>query len=287
MTGASVTSIARGWGTPASSVPSCREAVLGALGDDRELMSRFARACSEGIPALLELGQPVRRVLQERRHRYETHDEQLEETLAALHDLAHKLLPASPGAALARLRARVAERDGEPHSAVETIEELVASDDGVLNEILRAAMSGHEEYVMYAARNIYSDLKRLGQRFEPRNFSMHVRVVIIELHPGYLEHWAAWCKSERHRAIMYICSRSRDIYLPDLDAEFREAADAEDALDRARFTAAIRTIVRSALRALKREGFLVPDPSTLIEPSAQREPERDGEPASLPAVRAR
>ncbi len=289
MTGASVSHISGGWGSRATSSPSCREAVLRALGGDRALMARFARACSEGVPALIELGQPVRRALQERGHGFETHGEQLEETVSVLHDVAFKLMPASPGAALGRMRRRVRERAGEPRSAVEAIEALVIIDDGYLNDVLRAATSGDDEYTMAVARNVHFELKRRGRRWEPGDFSQHLRAVMIELHSAYREHWIAWCADERYRAIVYVCNRSADGDFPNLDAEYREAADAEDALDRARFKTAIRTIVKNSLRVLQDEGRLVPEVSERSQPGLssaspdQRDPERGGSTGSSAA----
>lgn len=268
-----MTSIAGGWGSRVSSSPSCREAVIVALGENRNLMARFARACSEGLHALRELGVPVRRELQERRHRYETHAEQLEETLAALYDVAAVLLPASPGASLARLRSRVQERDGNPRDAVEGIEELVASDDVALEKLLLAVREGSDEYVMVVARFVYGELYRRGQRWEPDNFSQHVRAVMAFLCPPAWDE--AWAASERHRALKYICARAADSELPYLPSEYAEVYAAEDARDTERYRAAVRALVVSARRMLWSEGRLLQDHEADPPPAAPFEPERD------------
>ncbi|MDP9439777.1 MAG: hypothetical protein M3P49_13725 [Actinomycetota bacterium] len=277
MTRASVSHISEGWGARATSSPSCREAVLGALVADRNLTARFARACAEGVPALIELGLHVRRALQERGHCFETHAEQLEETVAALHDIAHKLMPASPGAALGRLRKRVEERDGEPKDAVEAIEDLVAGDPDALDVVVEAARRASDEYALHAARLVYRELYRRGQRWEPGNFSAHVRAVMATLVPPSWD--ASWAASERRRALVYVCSRAADGDLPDLPEEYAEVYAAEDARDHERYRAAIRTLVRSAVRTLKREGRLLPEPGAA--PAA--ETERGGDPGSSAA----
>ncbi|MDP9438465.1 MAG: hypothetical protein M3P49_06950 [Actinomycetota bacterium] len=278
MSGASVTHISGGsWGARETSSPSCREAVLKALGGDRVLMARFARACSEGVPALVELGQPVRRAMQERGHCFESHAEQLEETIAALHDIAHKLMPASPGAALGRLRERVAERDGVPKDAVEAIEDLVAGGPDALGVVVEAARRASDEYALHAARLLYRELYRRGQRWEPGNFSTHIRAVMATLVPPPWD--ASWAAYERRRALLYICGRAADCDLPDLPNEYAEVFAAEDARDPERYRAAVRTLVRNAVRKLKREGRLFPEPGA----ASAAETERGGDPGSSAA----
>lgn len=77
--------------------------------------------------------------------------------------------------------------------------------------------------------------------------------------------WVAYCITERTRAITYICLRSADGNLPDLHEEFKEITDAVDALDRARFNAAVRTLVKHSLWEHQRKGTLLPEPSSLPE----------------------
>ncbi|MDP9440394.1 MAG: hypothetical protein M3P49_16925 [Actinomycetota bacterium] len=267
MNRASVTHIAGGWGSRATSSPSCREAVLAILCENRNLMTRFSRVCAEGIPALLELAQPVRRALQEQRHRFETHAEQLEETIAVLHDLAFELLPASPGAALGRLRARVAARAAErsaeserstARDAVEAVEELVTEDQDALQMILKAALRESDGCVLEAARRIYLELYRRDQRWEPGNFSTHVRAVAASLFPPAWDE--SWARAERRRALEYICAHAAANDLPYLPDEYAEVYAAEDARDPERYRAAIRALVLSARLVLGREGRLLDEP---------------------------
>lgn len=257
-----MTHISGGWGSRATSSASCREAVLQVLAGDRELMARFVGACSDGLLALREFGQPMRRVLLERRHRYESHGEQLEETLAAIYDVAARLMPASPGASLARLQ----ERDGDPRNAVESIEDLVASDHIALDKILLAAQDTSYVYVLETSRYLYAELYMRGQRWEPGNFSTHARAVMASLCPPAWDD--AWAASKRQRALVYIYSRFKDGDLPWLNTEYAEVYAAEDDRDPVRFSAAIRTLVQSALRVLRNEDRLLPESQRAAKPES-------------------
>ncbi len=268
------------WGSrrDASPAPSRRKAVLELLASDEAMAARFVRACGVGATALRELGEPAHAALLDLGclpHRLGDEREELADTLEALYDLGAELLPDSPGAALGRLRARVAGR-GQGTSEVETVEDLAASDHAAFDALVRAAGSGDDGAVLEATRHVYRELYRRGRHWSPGDFSTHVRAVLDELFPEY---WAGLCARERRRALLYICSRAADGDLPDLPGEYAEVFAAEAERDHERYRAAVRALVRNAVRMLKREGCLLPEPGAA--PAA--ETERDGDPGSSAA----
>lgn len=181
------------YAVPEPEEPDTRGLLETLLADDENAWGRFEAECSSGVVELRRTIPGWRAALLKAGHVFETHEAQHEETFNALLGLAEDLLPDSPGAVRARLRARVsgsvtARGDGgvKVVGAVgcrRAVEVVVAHEDAMFDETVLAAGAGHARLYNVAAR-MRAGLAGIGHEYPVRDVEDELWMLVREMAPS-------------------------------------------------------------------------------------------------------
>lgn len=234
------------------------EAVLAVLIDDSTLLARFEAACRAGASEVRKLTGEIRAELKRRKHWYETHDQQHEETVEALYAVAEELLPGTPGAAWGKLRERVEARAGaDDPTPSEALEGLLAAELAEWDQWVCDAGHGHARLHVYA-RTARETLARRGIEYGLDDLVDSAWELARELLPdspaaGWDHEWS----DELHaRAVAYLAEHGiRDALTPAEEAAYIELAIRTMlAGDRAGYRRALRGWIQAARESARESG---------------------------------